>query len=278
MKLIHTLLFLVRENYLEEDIHTATACLNSMKKNSYKTLIIYNQGFWTNEQIKDFLKDFQLDYIIIGDGENVGTVVGRQSCFDHIWKNYPDTRYISEIHLDMHFTYQWEDALVKYLDTQDEPMISCGIMDQYGTTPFLDREPTNVPEDPEKLNQCLEKIKCPIVVPGFTNPCIHNALILKEIGGYNAHFLVGKQAYEDDSMLLGYYYYYGTKADWKPKVNYNSVVYHAVAGQRLELGDDVSINYSGLVKQYGGMGLKHLSRLHTSPWHKEFFAVRYRYL
>lgn len=276
MKLIHTLLFLVREKYFEQDMQTARECLKSMEKGSYKKVVIYNQGFLSNEMLLEFLKEFQVDCTVIGSGKNDGTVVGRQSCFETIWAEFPDTRYISELHLDMRFTYGWEDALIDYLDTGNEPVIGCGIVDQAGETPFLDRAPSPVPQAPEELDAYLEKIRCPLVIPGFTNPCIHNAEILKETGGYNARYLTGKHAYEDDSMLLGYYYYYGTKADWKPKVSFHSVVYHAVAGQRMVLGDDLSINYIGLIRQYGGVGLKHLSRLHTNPWQKEFFAQQNR--
>ena len=77
-------------------------------------------------------------------------------------------------------------------------------------------------------------------------------------------------------MLLGYYYYYGTRADWRPKVCYGSVVYHAIAGQRMGIdGGNVMINFNGLVRQYGAAGLKNLSDLHTSAWHRHFFKQQY---
>lgn len=272
MKLIHTLLFLIRKDHLTEDKKTAELCLRSMEKSSYRTLVVYNQGFWSNEEAASFLSDFQLNCIVIGGAQNVGTVIGRQSCFEYIWNHEPDTQYISEIHLDMQFTSHWEDALVEYLDCQDEPMISCGIVDQHGDSPFLKKASSAVPKDPGELDSYLESIRCPQILHGFTNPCIHKSSILKETGGYNACYLRGKHAFEDDSMLLGYYYYYGTKVNWKPKVNYNSVVYHAVAGQRLILEESVNVNYHGLIRQYGGMGLKHLSELHASSWHVEFFG------
>jgi len=76
-------------------------------------------------------------------------------------------------------------------------------------------------------------------------------------------------------MLLGYYYYYGARRGWRPKVNYNSVVYHALAGQLMAAGGKTGENYAGLVKQYGVMGLKALSELHSSAWHKKYFSDRY---
>jgi hypothetical protein len=99
--------------------------------------------------------------------------------------------------------------------------------------------------------------------------------ILKATGGYNVQFLKGGQCFEDDSMLLGYYYYYGTKANWHPKIYFGSVVYHAVAGQRNGVSGNVMVNFNGLVRQYGAMGLKALCGLHESQWHKRFFFEQY---
>ena len=278
MRLVHTLLFLLRENSFQQDIELATKCLKTLEKSTYKTVVIYNQGFFTNEQLKTFLSQFDLDCIVIGDAANVGTVVVRQSCFEYIWQNLPSTEYISEIHLDMIFTYNWEDVLVDYLFNNDEPMISCGIIDINGQLAFLDSKPFDLPDDQNNFDNFLSSLRQDKVVHGFTNPCIHVSKAIHAIGGYNSLFLKGKQCYEDDSILLGYYYYYGTRANWHPKVNYNSVVFHSVAGQRLGLNDSVLLNYDGLVKQYGTMGLKHLSQLHKSQWHKNFFNEQYNKL
>lgn len=281
MRLIHTLLFLFREGRIEEDISLATACLKSLEKATYKTVIVYNQGFLTDEQVKDFLKYFDLNCIVIGDGVNVGTVVGRQACFEYIWANYADTDYISEIHLDMIFPPHWEDALVEYLDKNDEPMISSGIIDAQKNLNFLDQTAQYIPTDLNEFDEFLENLRIDKIVHGFTNPCVHVSKILKIAGGYDKNFLKGKQCHEDDSMLLGYYYYYGTKENWHPKVNYNTVVYHAIAGQRMVLEDfgaNVNLNYNGLILQYGVMGLKHLSELHKSAWHKNFFGAEYNRL
>jgi adhesin HecA-like repeat protein len=59
-------------------------------------------------------------------------------------------------------------------------------------------------------------------------------------------------------------------------VNYNSVVYHAVAGQRMTAGGNTQDNYAGLVRQYGAMGLKALSELHNSAWQKRYFSEQYQ--
>ncbi len=254
----------------------AHKCLKSLEKSSYKTVVVYNQGFWNKKQLEDFLRHYDLNCIVIGDGVNVGTVVGRQSCFRTIWDMFPETQYISEIHLDMMFTYNWEDSLINYLETHDEPMISCGIVDQGGAMNFIGKTVEVPPMNPDLMDEYLANLKENTTVHGFTNPCIHKSEILKETGGYNPRFLTGKQAFEDDSMLLGYFYYYGTRTKWKPKVCYESVVYHAVAGQRLGMGDSVMINYAGLVKQYGAMGLKHLSELHKSQWHINYFSEQYK--
>ncbi|HWQ78763.1 MAG TPA: hypothetical protein VN381_08090 [Anaerovoracaceae bacterium] len=273
MKLVHTLLFMLRRDQ-PKDLPLAAECLKSLANSTYRTVVIYNQGDLSNDSLKAFVAPFRLECHIIGDGVNVGTAAGRQKCFEYIWERMPDTAYISELHLDMLFPPHWEDALVKYLESNDEPLISCGIVDKEGHMPFLNKEVT-LPDAFAQRMDFLDSLRTDSIVPGFTNPCVHVSEILKEAGGYNAAVLKGLQCFEDDSMLLGYYYYYGTKRGWYPKINYNSVVYHAVAGQRLTMKDNVLINYNGLVKQYGIMGLKALSTLHSSPWHKNFFSDRY---
>ncbi|MGB8452825.1 MAG: hypothetical protein WCD89_10910 [Anaerocolumna sp.] len=276
MKLIHTLLFLLRQENNSEDVNLAKENLKSLEKSSYKTLVVYNQGPLSNEELKDFLRQFNLDCIIIGEAVNAGIAAGRQRCFQYIWDNYPDTEFISEIHMDMLFTHHWEDAMVDFLNSNDEPVVSAGIIDKNGVLPFLDDTAREIPSDYEEYDSFLSGLRCDKIVHGFTHPCIHKAEIIRKIGGYDTRFLKGKQCFEDDSLLLGYYYYYGTKADWHPKVNYNSVVYHAVALQRLGLHDSIVPNLSGLIKQYGAMGFKSLSHLHKSAWHKRFFEDKYK--
>lgn len=271
MNLVHTLLFMFKS---EADKALAVNCLKSLESSTYKTVVIYNQGTMTKDELEKFTALFQLDCHIIGDGVNAGTVVGRQKCFDYIWENLPNTTYISELHLDMCFTPHWEDPLVQYLADNDEPLISCGIVDQKGFMPFLERQIPS-PQVPLSTAEFLAEQRTDRVIPGFTNPCVHVSEILKETGGYQAEFLKGNHCFEDDSMLLGYYYYYGTKRNWYPKVNFNSVVYHAVAGQRLGVDGKMDLNFQGLIRQYGFMGLKALSTLHTSLWHKNFFLTHY---
>jgi hypothetical protein len=275
MKLIHTLLFMLRPDRISEDMALAGRCLKSLEKGSYKTLLVYNQGPLSNEELEDFLRQFQLTCTVIGGAANIGISAGRQGCFQYIWENYPDTEFISELHLDMVLTGCWEDALVEFLRSHEEPVVSAGIVDKSGSLVFLEHPALLLPGEPEEFDSFLMRLRRDRIVRGFTHPCIHKADILREIGGYDLRFLTGKQCFEDDSLLLGYYYYYGTKADWHPKVNYNSVVYHAVAQQRLDLHDSILPNYNGLVAQYGAMGLKNLSRLHQSAWHKRFFGEKY---
>lgn len=272
MSLVHTLLFLFRQ---PKDLILAAHCMKSLENSTYPTIVIYNQGSFSNEDLKDFMASFSLDCRIIGDGVNAGTAVGRQKCFDYIWETMPETQYISELHLDMIFPPNWEDPLVTYLENNDEPLISCGIIDKEGEMPFINKTAI-LPDTLEGYHTFLLGLRTDDIVNGFTNPCVHVSEILKKTGGYNANFLKGRQCFEDDSMLLGYYYYYGTKRSWKPKVNYRSVVYHMIAGQRMSAGGKSADNFEGLVKQYGMMGLKALSELHSSEWQKKYFAYRYR--
>lgn len=277
MRLIHTLLLLCRDDKRAEDFGMIRACLKSLEKSTHKTVVVYNQGCLSNDALQAYLKAFALEFYILGDGTNTGTTLGRQACLRYIWENLSDTDYISEIHPDMIFPPHWEDALVAYLESHDEPMVSCGIVDHAGNMPFLNKTAT-LPASPDRYGDFLEELREDTVLNGFTVPCIHVSRILRETGGYDPAFLTGKQCFEDDSMLLGYYYYYGTRANWHPKVCYGSVVYHAVAGQRMGLGGNVMVNFNGLVRQYGATGLKHLSGLHTSAWHKRFFKQQYEAL
>ncbi len=274
MQLMHTLLFLIRENSRELDLNMMDACLKSLENSAYPAVAVYNQGCLTNEEVALYLNRFQLDTRLLGAGENAGTTVGRQSCFNYIWENAPDVKYITEIHPDMVFPARWEEPLIAYLQTHDEPMVSCGIVDKDGKMPFLEKS-APFPRTPALFEEFLLGLRQDALVNGFTVPCVHVSDILKETGGYNPAFLKGSQCFEDDSMLLGYYYYYGTRRQWRPVVNYNSVVYHAVAGQRMDVTGNVTVNFNGLIRQYGAMGLKHLSELHSSPWHQRYFKRQY---
>jgi hypothetical protein len=274
MKLVHTLLLLLSESRLQDDVAMAEKCLKSLEKSTYRTVVVYNQGVFAHDKLKKFLEAFDLDFHVIGEGANAGTTIGRHRCLEYIWECFPDTQYISEIHVDMVFTQHWEDALVDYLDCHDEPLISCGIVDKQGNLPFLGKTAV-LPDANKPLDAFLQDLRENSIIHGFTNPCVHVSKILKETGGYDPHFLKGRQCFEDDSVLLGYYYYYGTKRNWYPKISYQSVVYHAVAGQRLNVDGNILDNLNGLIKQYGAMGLKSLGTLHQSAWHKSFFLRRY---
>ncbi len=182
MKLVHTLLFMIMQG---QDMKFAFNCLKSLENSTYKTVVVYNQGNWSNEHLEIFLKPFKLDCHIIGNGTNVGTTVGRQKCFEYIWENMPDTLYISELHLDMIFSHNWEDPLVSYLESNDEPIISCGIVDKNGAMPFINKS-ISLPGAIIEYADFLIGLRTDNVIHGFTNPCIHVSEILKKTGGYNA--------------------------------------------------------------------------------------------
>lgn len=275
MELIHTLLLLIRKENESDDINLLTKCLKSLEKSTYKTVVVFNQGYWGKQRTEEFLSGFNLNCIIIGNGENVGIVEGRQSCFQYIWDQCPKAEFISELHMDMIFTHGWEDPLIDFLNSHDEPAISCGIVDKNGNMPFAGKLVPAIPDDIDETDDYLFNLRSDLITFGFTHPCIHKSSILQEIGGFDTRFLIGKQAFEDDSALLGYYYYYGTKRNWRPKVCFGSVVYHAIAAQRLGVNSGIWENYNGLIKQYGLMGLKHLSLLHESPWHIRFFSEEF---
>jgi len=276
VELIHTVLFLLRENALQADLAKADRCFQSLEKSAHKTVIVWNQGFWSNERVQSYLDAFALHCVIIGSGSNSGIVVGRQSCFEYIWANYPGALFVSELHLDMVFTSRWEDPLVEYLYAHDEPMIGCGIVSMTGFMPSLNVTVQPPPHDINEIEDYLTTLKRNEVGQGLTHPCIHKLEVLQAVGGYNTSFMTGMQAFEDDSLLVSYHYYYGTRANWAPKVNYRSIVIHELGGQRFGLRDDMMVNLSGLVRQYGAMGMKSLSNMHSSAWHVQFFGGKFR--
>jgi len=277
MSLVHTLLFFIRSDHYEDDLIQAKQCLKSLAKSTYKKVVIYNQGILSNSEVKRLAEQYGLTSFILGDGTNIGIVVGRQKCFEFIWDELPDTQYISEIHVDMIFTDCWENKLIDYLEANDEPMISCGIVDSCGSCPSLDEQTQELPESSDEWTPFLSSLRQNIITPGFTHPCIHVAKVLQAVGGYDLDFFKGNQCFEDDGLLIAYYLYYGIRADWYPKINYNSVVYHAIAMQRLGQGDYMQ-NYLGLIQEYGVKGLRYLSRLHANPYQKEFFEKQFNYL
>lgn len=279
MVLIHTLLFMLRKKAYDEDIAKAEKCLKSLEKSAFRNVIVFNQGFWDNARLNEYLKSYNLDCIVLGEGTNNGIVIGRQKCFEYVWQKMPQTEFVSELHLDMIFSDIWENALIEYLYSRDEPVISCGIVDKHGETcipgPKIQLPPV---DNLEHMYAYLASLRSDIIVNGFTHPCVHRVDVLKAVGGFDTRFLKDKQAFEDDSLLLGYHYYYGTKAHWRPKVNYRAVVYHETLGQRFGLSSNrisALINFNGLVKQYGAMGLKHLAELHSDARKTDFYLKQF---
>ena len=277
MELVHTLLFLLRETSMEEDLKRARQCLKSLEKSASQTVVVFNQGIWSNTALDAYLSDFDLDCTIIGEGVNRGIVIGRQRCFTYIWTHMPQAEWITELHMDMLFTYRWEAPLVDYLRDHDEPMVSCGIVDKAGALSYLDLEVPVLPDDLEAAAAYLLTLRRNQVTNGLNHPCVHRADILQAVGGYDTAFLRNQQEFEDDSLMLGYHYYYGTRRNWRPKVCFRSVVFHEVAGQRLNLKTwSGPNNFDGLVKQYGAMGLKQLIPIHATQWHETFFSQRFQ--
>jgi hypothetical protein len=269
----HTLLFMLRKKYLTEDLSLADTCLTSLQKSACKNVVIYNQGLYTNNELRDYLSKYSLNCTIIGDGSNVGIVKARQRCFEYIWETMPQTEYISELHLDMYFSTDWELPLTELLQTTCEPLISCGFINKDGVLAHLNKRLIVMPQTSEQMDETLQQLRFDGIVTGFGHPCIHKSEILKEVGGYDTRFMTAKHFCEDDSLLLSYYYYLGTRLKWTPKMNYKSVVYHACEGQRLTIDVDNYENFNGIMKQYGAMGMKHLYEIHNNS--KSFFLNKY---
>lgn len=265
--IIHSLPCLIRSTHMDTDLNMARLCIQSLAASVRQTVVIYNQGALSNNELTRFLSQFSLDFIVLGDAQNVGIAKARQACFEYIWSHEKNVSYISEIHLDMMFPQYWYTSLIDYLKRTDEPMVSPGILTSNAE---LHPQMTYVEQLIETMSQgeillLLASLESDTVLEGFVHPVIHKSKILMEVGGYDTKFLSGKQGYEDDSLLLGYLYYMGTKTKWKPKCYLKTCVYHATMAQRMSLADkepEFDKNLLGLKRQYGVYGLIHLGNLH----------------
>ncbi|WP_211745662.1 hypothetical protein [Paenibacillus sp. Marseille-Q4541] len=267
MKIVHTMPLLIRGELSDNDVSMVIRCFESLRLSEDCFVVLYNQGGLNNEQVASMLRSCGVPGVVLGAGENVGIARARQTCFEYIWEHHNEAEYISEIHVDMVFPPNWYDPLLDYLASSDEPMVSPGIVTRNGELQPI-RHVTSVPDNNADLINLLKQLNRDEMVEGFVHPVIHKSSILREIGGYDTRFLQGKQGYEDDSLLLGYCYYMGTRTNWRPKCCLKSWVYHATLAQRMTLPDkhvDFALNEQGLILQYGAYGLKRLSNIHQNP-------------
>jgi hypothetical protein len=182
----------------------------------------------------------------------------------------------------MIFTSDWADIIIDYLEKHDEPMLSPGIITRFGELHPENRGIKSI-EIPQRYDEILALLSNNIkneVCEGFVHPVIHKAEILKTIGGYDMRFLKGKQGYEDDSILLGYRYYMGTRSNWRPKALLSTRVFHDTLAQRMKMENiyqETNKNLDGLVEQYGVYGLLQLSSIHNNKEFKRIAESIYRH-
>ncbi|MGE5405051.1 MAG: hypothetical protein ACM3PP_08930 [Candidatus Saccharibacteria bacterium] len=263
-EIAHTMPLMVTSN---EDLAMLSTCLSSLARSDPGGLLVaYNQGLLDNAQLAAYLSHFNLNTVILGTGRNVGIPRGRQICFEYLWSFHPEVTFISEIHVDMFFPLNWVSELTGVLKKYDEPMICPGILTSQGALHPETLE-TMVPgplplADQEHMLAILNKLAYPAFLRGFVHPVIHRAEALKAIGGYDISFLTGKQGYEDDSLLIGYRYYMGTRSNWVPKCCTNVRVYHATLAQRTSVIENFDLNLQGLIRQYGIQGIRELTKIH----------------
>ncbi|MDV4149571.1 class I SAM-dependent methyltransferase [Clostridium sp. AL.422] len=241
MDMIYMLPFLINKNGSDfiYDSKMSDDFFKSLEKCKYKILLIYNQGCLSNQELSYYLSKFNINYEIIGNGENDGIAFSRYSMINHIKKNYNNIKYVAEVHLDMIFTPNWDKPLIDFLLKTNEPIVSPRIVyfedNLYKVT---GREESFIfPESLEEKIEMMESLIEEKIDYGFVHPAIHNFNILKRINAYDIRFLTGKQGYEDDSIILGYNYYMGTKENWKPKIYCKSCVYHRTIGQRAKINN-----------------------------------------
>lgn len=265
-----------KENYNIE-LEMAKQCIESLERCEYTDLIFYNQGGFSNKELMEFLMNFNIKFKIIGEGTNDGIPIARYSMLKYINENYKNAKYVAEIHLDMLFTPTWDKPLIKFLEESDEPMISPRIISLHDNVYTVTGKAGAI-KFPKSLAERIKVMESYIqdyVGEGFVHPVIHKLEALNSINAYDIGFLTGKQGYEDDSILLGYNYYMGTRNNWRPKICFKSCVYHKIFGQRLKLenlGIEFGKNLNGLKIQYGAYGQKELMRIHGGH---EFFGESY---
>lgn len=262
----HTIPFLLRN---QGDLEMADRCFSSLQNTKDSIVVLFNQGYMTNEELVDFLVQYKIEFHILGKGVNVGIPAARAACMEYIWSKMPECDFISEIHVDMIFPTNWCKPLIKFLDRSEEPMVCPGIVTQFGEVHPLAKniQSVQVPDSTSAIIELCDRLKEDKICQGFVHPVVHKSQVLKEIGGYDTGFLTGKQGYEDDSLLLGYSYYLGTKRAWKPKCYLESYVYHASLAQRATLENihaEFAANKEGLFRQYGAYGFKQLARIHNN--------------
>lgn len=267
MKVAFSLPFFVRSTKEERirDINMLILNLESLNNYEDVLLVIYNQGNLSNKEIKALMTNYNINYDIIGKGENMGIPIARQKSFEHVWNNYPEIKYQGELHVDMIFCKDWYKPMIDYLENnKNEPMVSPAIITAYGAYSMDFNKVINIPSNLRKMTKILESFKVDKIINGLVHPVIHKSDILKDIGGIDLRFFRGKQGYEDYAILIGYYNYIGSKYKWKPKIYGISTVFHAVCQQRItvdNLQKDILINEEGLFHQFGATGFKILSEM-----------------
>ncbi|MDU5949341.1 MAG: class I SAM-dependent methyltransferase, partial [Paenibacillus macerans] len=278
MDVIHTLPLFIRPENREADIAMAFECLKSLGASRDHHVVIYNQGSLSFEEVESLVTRSEVSADILGSGNNDGIAFARQACFNYIEQQYPSVPFISEIHVDMLFPRNWYVPLISFLASSDEPMICPGLLTAYGELQPLG-ERIDLPRSPEAILQLLGQLPQEGLKPGFVHPVLHRAELLRELGGYDVRFLQGTQGFEDDSLLLAYAYYMGTRSGWRPKCCLASWVYHATLAQRMSLsniGTEFLRNEEGLASQYGAYGLRQLSLLHGN--HSGFRELFHKYI
>lgn len=253
------------DQYTKTDLIMLGNVLSTVQSDNDAIFIFYNQGCLNNYELESFLNNYDINYKIIGEGENVGIPKARQEVFQYVWDNYPEIPYQVEIHLDMLLYDKWYLPITDYLDThEDEPCMSAAIINGFGGYSFGEN---NIKITDMKLSdatEVLKNTKIDKIDRGFNHPVIHKSNVLKEVGGIDLRFLKGGQGFEDYAILISYYNYLGTNKKWYPKANGNTTVFHNLLTQRKTLPnvlESIALNEEGLYQQFGAYGFKVLSEM-----------------
>ncbi|MCL6577585.1 hypothetical protein [Kyrpidia sp.] len=274
-EVVHTIPFFVLH---EGDLEMVDNCLITLTDSSTPPfLVVYNQGLLTNDQVVRWLSRYPIQSVVLGRGINDGIPIARQKCFEYIWDNLPETKYITEIHMDMLFPQNWTEKLVEFLEQHpEEPFVSPGIITGFGELhpEAKGKQQIALPIGATRKDilPLLNTLTTECVVEGFVHPVLHRCETLHQIGGYDLQFLPGKQGYEDDFLLLSYFYLLKLPISWRPKALLSVRVFHRTLAQRMNLPDkstEMGKNFHGLLAKFGIQGLRDLSKIHNN----EYFEV-----
>ena len=251
----------IRENNENSilDLNTIITCLESIKSCKDYLLVIYNEGRLDKSEIKGLLSNYSINYDIIRDEKNKNISIIRQKCFDHIYLNYPEIKYLGELNMRMIAYTDWYKPLIEFLNNNsNEPMISPAIVDKYGNYSMNKENKINLSNNIDETMKILKNLQVENVIDGMSYPIIHNSVILDEILRYYRSSCKNiNNGYNIFNILIGYYNYLGIIKKWRPKIYGMSTIFNDI--DILKDKENIEFNNKDIINLYGNYGIEVLN-------------------